>query len=217
MKGDYLSIHLAGYLFVAALLFSFGCDSASNDDSDDPDTPLLPDQAELTHLPCDPATLNWMQPFGNVDHGGGNAFFHPGFDFGTDPGGAFYTSADGIVTGVDLDTRVGAEGTNYRITIRVAAAVELDYHFEVIGDVPEDQRRDNVFVERGDHVTAGQRIANLIVATEDLAHVHWSVFEFSEASKCPLDYFRPDVAGQFEALYDSLADKRPVDRLTLCE
>jgi hypothetical protein len=116
-----------------------------------------------------------------------------------------------------MDTQVGGEGTNYRITIRVATYVELDYHFEIIGEAPEAQRRNNVFVARGDRVEAGQRIGNLIVATEDLAHVHWSVFEFNEARRCPLDYFSADAALRFEALFDSLADKRPVDRLTLCD
>ena len=197
------------------LFYLSGCDSGSNGNGSD--TPQLPPQAVLTHLPCDSGAVLWMQPFGNVDHGGGNAFFHNGVDFGTQTGGAFFSSADGYVTQVELDTGVGWPGTNYRITIQVATNVSLDYHFEIGGNAPESQRRNNIFVSIGDTVEAGQHIGNLIVVTPDVAHVHWGIYENGVADNCPLDYFS-DVASQsFESLYDSGIEKRPSSRLDLCE
>lgn len=173
--------------------------------------------AVLTHLPVDSGNVLWMQPFGNVDHGGGNAFFHPGIDFGTQTDGAFFSSASGNVTQVDLDTGAGSSGTNYRITIQVATNVSLDYHFEIFGDVPELQRRNNIFVAVGDQVAAGQHIGNLIVVNPDLSHVHWMIIENGEAVNCPLDYFSDDAAQSFETLYDSGIEKRPSSRPDLCE
>ena len=200
------------------LLFLFclaGCDKILNRNGID--TSQLPAQAVLTHLPCDSAAVLWMQAFGNVDHGGGNAFFHDGIDFGTQPDGAFFSSADGHVTQVELNTGKGWPGTNYRITIQVARNVSLDYHFEIGGDAPEAQRRNNIFIAVGDKVEAGQHIGNLIVVTPDVAHVHWGIYEDGEADNCPLDYFTEDVAQSFEKLYDSGIEKRPSSRPDLCE
>lgn len=200
------------------LLFLFclaGCDKILNRNGID--TSQLPAQAVLTHLPCDSAAVLWMQAFGNVDHGGGNAFFHDGIDFGTQPDGAFFSSADGHVTQVELNTGKGWPGTNYRITIQVARNVSLDYHFEIGGDAPEAQRRNNIFIAVGDKVEAGQHIGNLIVVTQDVAHVHWGIYEDGEADNCPLDYFTEDVAQSFEKLYDSGIEKRPSSRPDLCE
>ncbi len=175
----------------------------------------FPEDVELTHLPCDPGSVIWMQPFGNVDHGGGNAFFHNGINFGTRANGAFYSSAAGYVTAVDLDKDVG---TKYRITIRVSSSVSLDYHFEIYGEAPESQRRENIFVSEGDTVVAGQHIADLIVMEAGLGHVHWIVFVDGEATTCPLDQFSESAAAAFEALYDDPEiEQRPVSRPDLCE
>jgi murein DD-endopeptidase MepM/ murein hydrolase activator NlpD len=201
------------FLLLLCLFFLAGCDSGP----DGNDAHQLPSQAVLTHLPCDVGAVLWMQPYGNVDHGGGNAFFHPGIDFGTQAEGAFFSGGDGYVTQVELDTGVGSAGTNYRITIQVATNVVLDYHFEIFGDVPESQRTNNILVTAGDRVEAGQHIGNLIVSTPDLAHVHWSVLEDGEAASCPLDYFSDDAANSFETLYDSGIEKRPGSRPDLCE
>ena len=197
------------------LLCLVGCDKLFNKDEDD--TSQLPAQAELTHLPCDSAAVIWMQPFGNVDHGGGNAFFHNGIDFGTQPDGPFFSSADGNVTQVELNTGKGWPGTNYRITIQVAKNVSLDYHFEIGGDAPESQRTNSIFVAVGDKVEAGQHIGNLIVVSPDVAHVHWGIYEDDEADKCPLGFFTENAAQSFEALYDSGIEKRPGYRSDLCE
>jgi murein DD-endopeptidase MepM/ murein hydrolase activator NlpD len=174
-------------------------------------------QPVLTYLPCDPATVIWMQPFGNVDHGGGNAFFHDGIDFGTQPDAAFFSSADGTVTQVELNTGKGWPGTNYRITIQIAESVYLDYHFEIGGSVPEPQRRSSILIAAGDEVEAGQQIGNLIVVGSDVAHVHWGIYDHGQAVICPLDYFPEDVAQSFETLYDSGIEKRPSSRPDLCE
>jgi murein DD-endopeptidase MepM/ murein hydrolase activator NlpD len=170
----------------------------------------------LTHLPCDSDNLIWMQPYGNVDHGGGNVFFHDGIDFGN-PDGAFFSSADGIVKGVELNTGKGWPGTNYRITIQVTPTIILDYHFEIGGSTSEGERKANIFVADGDQVTAGQHIANLIAIDQNVAHVHWGVYENGSADKCPLNYFAVDVAESLEALYDSGIEKRPSNRPDLCE
>ena len=170
----------------------------------------------LTHLPCDSYGLLWMQPYGYVDHGGGNSFFHDGIDFGN-PDGEFYASADGNVTEVDLDTGKGWPGTNYRITIQATANLMLDYHFEIGGTASLDDRMLNVFVAVGDQVTAGQHIANLISIDSDVAHVHWGINENWSADTCPLEYCTSDVATGLEALYDSGIEKRPANRPDLCE
>jgi murein DD-endopeptidase MepM/ murein hydrolase activator NlpD len=179
--------------------------------------PEVTGQPILTHLPCHSADVVWMQPFGNVDHGGGNAFFHDGIDFGTQPDAAFFSSADGAVTQVELNTGKGWPGTNYRITIQIAHNVFLDYHFEIGGNAPESQRRDSILVAAGDEVEAGQQIGNLIVVGSDVAHVHWGIYEDGEAVNCPLGYFTEDVAQSFETLYDSGIEKRPSSRPDLCE
>jgi len=197
------------FLLLLCSLFLSGCLS--------PTSPDLPSEAVLTALPCDSSAVRWMQPFGNVDHGGGNAFFHNGIDFGTMANGRFFSCADGIVTQIEMNTGAGWPGTNYRITIQVATDVYLDYHFEIAGSVPELQRKSNIFVNVGDAVSAGQHIGNLIVLDPDISHVHWSVFEGGTASKCPLDYFTANVAQKFEALYDSGIEKRPSSRADLCE
>jgi len=200
------------FFLLLCLFYLSGCKNSLNSSG-----PQLPSQAVLTYLPCDSGTVIWMQPFGNVDHGGGNAFFHNGIDFAYQADGAFFSCADGYVTQVDLNTGVGAAGTNYRISIKVAKNVSLDYHFEICGDVPELQRRNNIFVAVGDTVEAGQQIGNLIVLDPNITHVHWSIFENGEADKCPLDYFSDDAAQSFEALYDSGIEKRPALRPDLCE
>jgi murein DD-endopeptidase MepM/ murein hydrolase activator NlpD len=177
---------------------------------------LLLSESVLLHLPCDSETLIWMQPYGNVDHGGSNAFFHDGIDFGS-PNGRFFSSAAGIVKEVDLDTGKGWPGSNYRITIQVTPTLILDYHFEIGGFASEDDRRANIFVAFGDRVTPGQHIANLIAIDQDVAHVHWGVYEGGSADQCPLDYFAVDAAKSLETLYDGGIERRPSNRVDLCE
>ena len=173
-------------------------------------------ESVLTDIPCDPETLIWMQPYGDVDHGGGNAFFHDGIDFGN-PNGAFFSSADGIIKEVDLNTGKGWPGTNYRIVIEITPTLILDYHFEIGGSTSEDERKANIFIVAGDKVSAGQHIANLIAIDHNVAHVHWGVYDQGSADKCPLDYFAVPVAESLEGLYDSGIEKRPSNRVDLCE
>ena len=177
---------------------------------------LFESESLLTRLPCDSETLIWMQPYGDVDHGGGNAFFHNGIDFGN-PNGAFFSSADGTIKEVDLNTGQGWPGTNYRIVIQITPTLILDYHFEIGGSTSEDDRKANIFVTAGEKVTAGQHIANLIAIDHNVAHVHWGVYDQGSADKCPLDYFAVDAAESMEGLYDSGIEKRPSNRVDLCE
>jgi hypothetical protein len=170
----------------------------------------------LTHSPCEYEGLLWIQPFGNVDHGGGNAFFHNGLDFGN-PGGAFYASAAGNIIEVDLDTGVGYPGTNYRIRIQLNPSAILDYHFEIGGDASLAERESSVLVGQGEQVTAGRHIANLISKDDNVAHVHWGVNVFGSTETCPLDYFTDAAATALETLYDSGIEKRPANRPDLCE
>jgi hypothetical protein len=179
-----------------------------------------PSKQLLTHLPCDPASVDWMQPHGQVDHGGSNSFFHDGIDFGTTNGGKFFSAGNGQVTVVELNTGKGWPGTNYRIIIKTADDMNLDYHFEIGGYASEDTRISNIFVSVGDKVKAGQHIANLIYGddsnADDIAHVHWGIYN-GHQKKCPLNYFTPLVANDLEALYDSGIEKRPAYRGNLCE
>jgi murein DD-endopeptidase MepM/ murein hydrolase activator NlpD len=177
---------------------------------------LFESDSLLTRLPCDSETLVWMQPYGDVDHGGGNAFFHDGVDFGN-PNGAFFSSADGTIKEVDLDTGQGWPGTNYRIVIQITPTLILDYHFEIGGFTSEDDRKANIFVTAGDKVTAGQHMANLVAVDHNVAHVHWGVYDRGSADNCPLDYFAVDAAESLEELYDSGIEKRPSNRVDLCE
>ena len=172
--------------------------------------------ALLTSLPCDSSTLEWIQPYGDVDHGGDNIFFHDGFDFGS-PNGKFYSSANGIVKEVDLNTGKGWPGTNYRIVIEITKEINLDYHFEIGGEALEDERKANILVTAGDWIRAGQHIGNLISINDDVAHVHWGVYAAGATQKCPLDYFTPSLADDLEALYDSGIEKRPNNRFDLCK
>jgi murein DD-endopeptidase MepM/ murein hydrolase activator NlpD len=174
----------------------------------------------MTEIPIDSNSVRWIQPHGDVDHGGGNIFFHDGIDFGTVNGGKFFSTVNGIVSNIELNTGKGWPGTNYRIMIQVDANIILDYHFEIGGDAPLSQRQANVLVALGDPVTAGQHIANLIYGDDanaaDVAHVHWGIYGNVDRTKCPLDYFSTAAAQSFEALYDSGIEKRPAYREDLC-
>ena len=182
---------------------------------------LLLSTDPMTELPVESSAVNWIQPHGDVDHGGGNTFFHDGIDFGTDEGGKFYATTDGTIFEVDLDTQKGYPGTNYRIMIDIGDGVLLDYHFEIGGNATPAQRQANVLVTHGQVVTAGQHIANLIHGDDsnaaDVAHVHWGIYGSVDPNKCPLSYFTPSVALQLETLYDSGIEKRPAYRQDLCE
>jgi len=202
---------ILGKYFFLLVWFVFLLDCKSSNLSSE-----FPSEVKLTCLPCDSAEVIWMQPFGYVDHGGGNAFFHNGIDMGTVNEGKFFSCAEGEIKEVDINTGQGWPGTNYRITIKVAKNLILDYHFEVGGNTPESNRENNIFVSKGDWVQIGQHIANLIVISEN-AHIHWGVYESGIADKCPLDYFTEIAAQQFEALYDSGIEKRPNSRPDLCE
>jgi hypothetical protein len=171
---------------------------------------------KLTRLPCGSDHLVWMQPYGQVDHGDGNSFFHDGIDFGS-PGGKFFASSDGTVTDVEFDTQKGWPGTNYRIVIEIAPGIKLDYHFEIGGSVSLNEREANIFVSKGDQISAGTHIANLISLDDNVAHVHRGVYETGVSDKCPLDYFTANTAQSLEALYDSGIEKRPGYRMDLCE
>jgi len=129
--------------------------------------------------------------------------YHNGIDFNTISRGRFLACADGEVEKIEVNTGKGLPGTNYRIVIRVAKKLELDYHFEIGGSISEAERNQNIFVSKGNKVKAGQHIANLIVIDSDIAHVHFSVLENGEVIKCPLDYFSRNVADLLEQLYDA--------------
>jgi len=179
-----------------------------------------PSKSLLTHLPCDPSSVQWIQPHGWVDHGGGNVFFHDGIDLGTINGGQFFSAGNGDVVAVELNTGKGWPGTNYRVVIKVGDDMRLDYHFEIGGHASEADRRANIFVGVGDKVKAGQHIGNLIYGDDPnasgVAHVHWGIYNGHQTT-CPLNYFSLNAAQSFEALYDSGIEKRPNNRPDLCE
>jgi hypothetical protein len=195
-----LGKRLRGCLWVVVCLLAGACE----------------EEIVLTHMPVDSQGLLWIQPFGHVDHGGGNAFFHNGFDFGN-PDGAYYSSAAGTIREVDMDTGQGFPGSNYRILIQVGLTAVLDYHFEIGGSVTLEERMLHVFVAPGEEVSAGQHIGNLLAVDTDVAHAHWTVSVMGSNDTCPLAYFTDTVATSLEALYDSGIEKRPANRPDLCE
>jgi murein DD-endopeptidase MepM/ murein hydrolase activator NlpD len=175
-----------------------------------------PDTPKLTELPCDTAAVAIIGAYGTIQRLDGTTYFHNGIDITTVDGGKFYGCADGVVTKVELNTGVGFPGTNYRIWIKISSQATIDYHFELGGSVPEQRRRDNIFVNEGQRVRAGQHIANLIYAG-DGCHVHFWVMENGSGDRCPLTCFTAATAAKFERLFDSpWVEKRPV-RPDLCQ
>ena len=169
------------------------------------DTRFMLDTPVFDFLPFDEASVLWIAPFGEIPEPGGSTRYHNGIDFGTTNLGPFYSCADGIVTNVELDTGDGLPGTNYRIMIKVSSKVQLEYGFEIGGDISEEERKNNIFVSKGDRVKSGQHIANLICLDEDAAHVHFSVSQGSSKDMCPADFFTEAAAQKLEELYDRLA------------
>lgn len=158
-----------------------------------------------------------MQPFGVVTLPGEPFRSHNGIDLLTTDRAPFFSCATGRVEKVEFNTGAGLPGTNYRIWIRVNRSVVVDYHFEINGSQPESERRACVFVAEGDYVRAGQHIANLLVLG-DAAHVHFGIMEDERMNRCPLAFFLPEKAREFEAMYDQpQVDKRPGWRENLCE
>jgi murein DD-endopeptidase MepM/ murein hydrolase activator NlpD len=169
-----------------------------------PDARFMLENPELTALPVQESSLLWISPFGEIIEGESTRF-HDGIDIGTVNLGPFYTCADGIVTMVEIDTGTGWPGTNYRIIIKVSAKLEIEYHFEIGGDIAEQERRNNIFVSKGERVQVGQHIANLINLDQNVAHVHFAVKENGNSEICPMDFFSKAAAQKFEELYDKYA------------
>ncbi len=161
----------------------------------------LPETARLISSPVEPSDCGWVSPYGTIQELNSTRF-HNGIDFNTIPGGKFLACADGKVEKVELSTGQGWPGTNYRIVIRVAKKLDLDYHFEIGGSISEEERKKNIFVSKGEKVKAGEHIANLINLNDEVAHVHFAVKENGEIIKCPLFYFSQDIADLLEHLYD---------------
>jgi len=188
-------LHLINLLFAA--LFLIGTLSCKVPFSSD-----LPEMAVLTASPVEPSDCRWISPYGTI-YDMSSSRYHNGIDFNTVPWGRFLACADGEVENIEMNTGQGLPGTNYRIVIKVAKKLELDYHFEIGGSVSEAERKQNIFVSRGNKVKAGQHIANLIIINSEIAHVHFMVRENGKVTKCPLDYFSRTVADLLEQLYDA--------------
>jgi murein DD-endopeptidase MepM/ murein hydrolase activator NlpD len=163
------------------------------------------DTPEFESLPFDEGSVLWISPFGEITEPGTPTRYHNGIDIGLTNLGNFFSCAEGIVTQVELDTGDGWHGTNYRIMIKVSSKVELEYHFEIGGDISEEERKNNIFVSKGERVRTGQHIANLINLNEDIAHVHFSVSEGHDKDMCPVDFFSEAAAKKIEELYDKYA------------
>lgn len=170
-----------------------------------PDTRFMLDTPVFESIPFDETSVLWISPFGDIPEPGGITRYHNGIDIGTTNLGSFFSCTDGIVTQVDLDTGDGLPGTNYRIMIKVSSKVQLEYGFEIGGEISEDERRNNIFVSKGDRVKTGQHIANLIALDENIAHVHFSVSEGNNKDICPVDFFSDAAAQKLEEIYDRLA------------
>jgi len=182
-------------LLPALILFMIpGCKSPFSSD--------LPEMVVLTSSPVEADDSRWIAPYGTI-YDPDSTRFHNGIDFNTVNGGRFLACADGEVEKVELNTGQGWPGTNYRIVIKVAQKLKLDYHFEIGGSVSETERKSNIFVSKGDKVKAGQNIANLINLDDEAAHVHFGVYENENVIKCPLFYFSQNVADLLEELYDA--------------
>ncbi len=174
-------------------------------------------EAILTHLPCNPEDVTIMQPYGVVSAPNEDYRFHDGIDISTQSGDPFYSAADGFVDQVFYETGMGYPGNNYRIVIRMNKDVTIDYHFETGGYIGEQERRNNIFVSKGDQVTAGQHIGNLIVLG-DAGHVHFGIYTDDSGQAIPLDYCTPEVEQQFEAMFDQPSvERRPDWRINIRE
>ncbi|MBN1273464.1 MAG: M23 family metallopeptidase [Candidatus Aminicenantes bacterium] len=176
------------------------------------DSRFLLGDAVLDYLPTARSSILYMAPFGF-----NGSFFHNGIDFGCHGKALFYSCADGVVTEVNLNTGEGYPGTNYRIRISVSPRMTVEYHFEIGGNASEQERKDNIFVSKGDRVQGGQPIAYLLNLCGD-AHVHFQVEKNGETSECPLNFFSSQLALELEDIYDDPAvQKRPDTRENLCE
>jgi murein DD-endopeptidase MepM/ murein hydrolase activator NlpD len=162
----------------------------------------------LTAIPCEKSVVSYMCHYGPVDYGGGQTGFHSGIDMGCTNGGKFYACANGIVESVSLNTGQGLPGTNYRIRIIIGGGVILDYHFEINGSIGEQERRNSILINAGDRVRAGQHIADLI-SLGGGAHVDFGV-SYNGSRVCPKPYFSEEAAREFENLYNSGIEKKPV-------
>jgi hypothetical protein len=159
------------------------------------DPRFLAGEPLLSFLPVDRFSVSIMAPYGDV------GFFHNGIDISTHGTAPFYSCSDGIVIEVNLNTNAGYPGTNYRIRIQASPQVIMEYHFEIGGFTTEQDRKNNIFVSKGDWILGGQAIANLLILS-DAAHVHFQVEKNGNSDHCPLDFFTPEAAQAFEAMYD---------------
>ena len=166
----------------------------------------LPATQTMTQMPFDPATVTLISPFTPS---------HTGIDINTITGGRFLSPGTGIVTLIELNTGQGRPGTNYRVRIHLTSTgLNALYHFEVDGSIPDQTQQNNILVELGDPVIAGQHIGNLVSLGPN-AHVHFDMLDAGGRAtvQCPLVYFLPSVATTWESLYDEKIRERDEARI----
>ena len=166
----------------------------------------LPATQTMTVMPFDPADVTLISPFTPS---------HTGIDINTITGGRFLSPGTGIVTLIELNTGQGRPGTNYRVRIHLTSTgINALYHFEIDGSISDQSQRNNILVELGDPVTAGQYIGNLVSLGTN-AHVHFDMLDAGGRAtvQCPLVYFSPGVAATWESLYDEKIRERDEERI----
>ena len=166
----------------------------------------LPATQTMTVMPFDPAAATLISPFTPS---------HTGIDINTITGGRFLSPGTGIVTLIELNTGQGRPGTNYRVRIHLTSTgLNALYHFEVDGSISNQTQQNNILVELGDPVTAGQHIGNLVSLGPN-AHVHFDMLDAGGRAtvQCPLVYFLPSVATTWESLYDEKIRERDEARI----
>ena len=214
-------------LAVVSLLLVVGTLTGCGDDSSSPTAPSetdtvstentgmtvngislseLPAAQTMTVLPFDPADVTLISPFTPS---------HTGIDMNTITGGRFLSPGTGIVTLIELNTGQGRPGTNYRVRIHLTnTGINALYHFEIDGSISDQSQQNNILVELGDPVTAGQNIGNLASLGPN-AHVHFDMLDAGGRAtvQCPLVYFSPGVAATWEDLYDEKIRQRDEERI----
>lgn len=139
--------------------------------------------------------------------------FHGGIDFNpkVNDTATFFAVADGVITTINRNTGQGYDGDkgarNYRIEIALSSSVKAAYHFEAAlnGEgvsLTAAEVDDNIFVQIGERVSAGQAIGTLPYRCES-THVDFGIVDkmgIYEGMPSIYEYFDEPTATELRAL-----------------
>ncbi|MBA7545561.1 hypothetical protein ES705_37930 [subsurface metagenome] len=119
---------------------------------------------------------------------------HRGLDFVPDGDlKEFQTVFDGVVTRIELFENTGSGTWQVNVHINYNDAYGVEYAFEPFSTNQTDGQAqlNNILVENGQHVIAGQIIGRLYAPISN-AHVHFSFFQDDQMA-CPENYWTEDA------------------------